>query len=141
MSFAKTFPILLPQNHHITLLAVRETRSKLFHTKVKDTLNELRSKFWIVKARSLVQKIIYHCVLCHKLESRSYTLPPQADLPSYNVKESSPFSKIGLDMGVPLYHKLKDGTTEKCCVALFTCCVTRAVHLEITPDLSTEIFL
>ena len=44
-------------------------------------------------------------------------------------------------MAGPLYHKLKDGTMEKCYVALFTCCVTRAVHLEITLDLSTEAFL
>ena len=80
-------------------------------------------------------------LLCRKLEGRSYTLPPQADLPSYRVRESSPFSKIGLDMAGPLYHKLKDGTMEKCYVALFTCCVTRAVHLEITLDLSTEAFL
>ena len=27
---------------------------------------------------------------------------------------------------------------EKCYIALFTCCVTRAVHMEMTTDLSTE---
>ena len=44
-------------------------------------------------------------------------------------------------MDGPVYYKTKEGQMEKCYIALFTCCVTRAVHLEMTTDLSTETFL
>ncbi|XP_014680512.1 PREDICTED: uncharacterized protein LOC106820513 [Priapulus caudatus] len=43
----------------------------------------------------------------------------------------------GLDYAGPLYTK--DGG--KVWVCLFTCCMTRAVHLEIVTDLTTDAFL
>jgi len=36
---------------------------------------------------------------------------------------------------------MKDAGNNKVCVCLFSCGVTRAVHLEIVSDLSVEIFL
>ena len=33
------------------------------------------------------------------------------------------------------------GTTAKVWVCLYTCCVVRAVHLDLVPDLTTEPFL
>ena len=44
-------------------------------------------------------------------------------------------------MAGPIYYKTKEGQMENCYIALSTCCFTRAVHLEVTTDLSTDSFL
>ena len=40
----------------------------------------------------------------------------------------------------PLYVKQKSGEMDKAYIALFSCCITRAVHLELVEDLSTATF-
>ena len=54
------------------------------------------------------------------------------------------FSKVGDDFAGPLYVKsiyLSKGEMHKCYIALFTCASTRALHLELTPDLFANSFL
>ena len=52
--------------------------------------------------------------------------------------ECPPFSCVGVDYAGPLYDK---GTGDKIWISLFTCCVTRALHLELVPDMTTDAFL
>lgn len=47
-----------------------------------------------------------------------------------------PFSKTGVDFAGPSFVKDKSNEMRKVYVALFTCCVMRAVHLELVEDLS-----
>ena len=37
--------------------------------------------------------------------------------------------------------KNANGSEKKCCICLYTCTATRAVHHEVVPDLSTDSFL
>lgn len=57
-------------------------------------------------------------------------------LPEFRVRESPPFSRVGEDFAGPPYVKQKSVEMVKAYVALFTCCVTRAVDLELVEDLS-----
>lgn len=55
-----------------------------------------------------------------------------------------PFEKCGVDYAGPFYHK--DGSRKtakflKCYIAIFICFATKAVHIELAMDLSTEAFL
>ena len=52
-------PALLPRNHYLTELMVRRAHERVIHNGVKETLTELRSRFWIIKGRSLVRKLIH----------------------------------------------------------------------------------
>ena len=52
-----------------------------------------------------------------------------------------PFANTGLDFFGPFYIKDKQSKIEKRYGLIFTCLVTRAVHLEICPDLNTDNFL
>ena len=65
-------------------------------------------------------------------------VPP--DLPSFCTSEDPPFCHAGIEFARLLYTRGCNGT-EKAYVCLFTCCSTRAVHLELTPDLSVNSFL
>ena len=53
-------------------------------------------------------------------------------LPVYRVHCNHCFENVGVDFAGPLYCKEKTGDMSKVYILLFTCCVTRAVHLEIT---------
>ena len=61
-------------------------------------------------------------------------------LPDFPVNKAPPFSKTGVDFAGPLFVKDKSNEMRKVYVALFTCCVTRAVHLELVEDLSVKTF-
>ena len=67
-------------------------------------------------------------------------IPPTAALPNFRVREAPPFSRVGVDFAGPLYVKQKSGEMDKAYIALFSCCVTRAVRLELVEDLSTATF-
>ena len=74
-------------------------------------------------------------------QSSAYNNPKTAALPEFRAKEASPFSKVGIDFAGPLFVKdLKSKDMHKVYIAIFSCCVTRAIHLELVDDLSAETF-
>lgn len=69
-------------------------------------------------------------------------MPPQADLPEFRFSSKPAFTYVGVDYAGPLYIKeLNCSTTKKVYVLLLTCCSTRAVHLELSTDLSADVFI
>ena len=62
---------------------------------------------------------------------------PSPPLPRDRVREALVFEVMGTDLCGPLF--LKD--ERKCWVALFTCAVFHAIHIELITSLSTESFL
>ena len=136
------FPLLLPRSHRLTLLLTRRAHERVFHNGVKETLTELRTKYWVIKGRGLVQSVVSNCVLCHKLEGPQYCGPPPPPLPSFRVEETPPFTYCGVDFAGLLFVKMSPAApcTTKMWICLYTCCTTRAVHLEIVQDLTTPSF-
>ena len=53
---------------------------------------------------------------------------------------TQPFQVIGVDFTGSLYVRGLEGEM-KVYVCLFTCAVTRAIHLEVVTDLSVETFI
>ena len=88
-----------------------------------------------------MKRILGECTTCKKFEGKPYRAPLPPPLPTFRVEESPPFAHTGVDFAGPLYVKKVDGTTKKVWICLFTCCVTRGVHLDLVADLSTPTFL
>ncbi|GFS52840.1 integrase catalytic domain-containing protein [Trichonephila inaurata madagascariensis] len=61
-----------------------------------------------------------------------------APLPRDRIEHSPPFAVTGLDFTGPIYVK---NSKEKFHILLCTCAVTRALHLELVTNLTTEAFL
>ncbi len=56
--------------------------------------------------------------------------------------EQSPFTNTGVDFAGPLYVRYPGSTkSSKVWLCLFTCCVVRAVHLDLVPDMTATAFL
>ena len=131
-------PILLDASHHITKLIVHSCHKKVQHGGVRETLSILRSQYWIVKGRSVLRRLLHNCVKCKKLDATAYSVPQTPSLPAFRVTESPPFAYIGVDYAGPLYTRNSECKTWIC---LFTCCVTRAIHLDLVPDSSANSFI
>ena len=130
-------PILLDKSNYFTTLIVRDCHARVMHSGVKATLTELRSRFWIVKGRQFVQRLVHECKVCKRFNSKPIVGPPPPPLPDFRTQVSPPFSFTGVDYIGPLF--LRNG--DKIWICLFTCCVVRAVHLELVPDLTVEAFI
>lgn len=127
-------PALLPKDHHLTNLFINQCHKKGHHNVVRDTLTELRRRFWVSKGRQLqaVKKSIGKCVVCKRYEGTAYPAPMTAQLPSFRTQEAPPFSKVGIDLEGSLYMKTDGTQMQKVYIALFSCAVTRAIYMWIS---------
>ncbi|GFV31656.1 integrase catalytic domain-containing protein [Trichonephila clavipes] len=135
-SYLQKHPIILPAKHYFVNLMVRDSHEKVFHGGVSETLLEIRERFWLIKGRQTVKNILKKCLICKRFSSTS-GVQVTAPLPALRVEQSAPFSVVGIDFGGPLYTKDEN----KHYIVLFTCAVTRALHLELVNKLTTETFL
>ena len=78
---------------------------------------------------------------CKRWEGTAYSQPATASLPEFRVNPAPPFSKVGVDFDGPLFVKERGKMMRKVYVFLFSCCVTRGLHLDLVEDLSTPTFL
>lgn len=72
LPYAARFPAILPRKHHFTILMIRKSHNNIMHNGVKETLTDLRSRFWVVKGRQTVRKVITRSTL-RALHARNST--------------------------------------------------------------------
>ncbi|UYV83241.1 hypothetical protein LAZ67_23000262 [Cordylochernes scorpioides] len=129
-------PVLLPCDHPITEQLIREMHSNNCHAGVHVLLSKLREKFWILKARKTIKRVVRGCIICRRHAEKANTIPC-APLPKDRLFMGRPFEVTGVDLMGLLY--LKNG--QKIWITLFTCAVYRAVHLELVEGLDATNFI
>ena len=140
--FPRKHPILLNKKHYLTYLIVKNAHERVQHNGVKETLTEVHSKYWIIRGRSLVKSFIHKCIICRRIDGTPLHAPPALPLPTFRVNKAPPFSNSAVNFAGPFYVRnwgVSKGN--KVWICLFTCCVTRAVHLELVLDLSAVTFI
>lgn len=136
--YGERHPIVLPKAQLSSLLAI-QSHLRVLHGGVRDTLVQLKERYWVIGGRQLVKQTIRKCLTCQRFNTR----PAQqvtAPLPPDRVTRAPPFAITGVDFAGPLFVKSL-GPDKKSYIALFTCAVTRGVHLEMVSDMSTKTFL
>ena len=140
-SYDVRHPYLLPKGHHISLLVVREAHALAIHGGQLRTAAEVRKRYWIIGDTRLSRQVVRQCTTCRRYKGKPLE-QKMADLPEFRVKPCSPpFQTTLVDYLGPVNVKVNRNTTTKGYCALFTCAVTRAVHLTVVQDLSTSAFL
>ena len=118
---------------------------RLHHAGVNHTLSELRKKVWIPQARVVIRSILKKCLVCRRWDGGPFKYPRLAPLPEFRISEGPPFTSVGIDYFGPLYVKESDTQgnkiIKKVWVCLFTCAVTRAIHLELVMDMTASEFI
>ena len=150
-------PIILPHQSPFVKSLVEHIHCQQLHAGINQTLIALRNNYWITRARSLVKSIVKSCLICRMFMPKRLTVP-FSPLPVDRVSESEPFNIVGTDFTGPVYIEetkntvkrtthicpvqiVKVTSTSKAYILLFTCAITRAVHLEMVPDLTVDAFI
>ena len=151
LDYATVYPILLPstvrntsgtfENCKFVEMLVNKAHEHCGHQGVPNTLAYLRSEFWILQGRRFVQKILHKCVTCCKVQGPFYSVPPAPPLPEFRVLKSRPWRGTGLDYLGHFWCKDEKGSKFKAWLILYTCGVTRAIHLEAVRSRSVKDFL
>ena len=121
-------------------MIVDDVHKKNCHVGAQHTLHRLRQEYWILHGLVAVKKRILKCVYCQKVR-KPLMMQRMADLPPQRLTPNTPpFTFTGLDFYGPIHTKLarKEFKRYGC---IFTCLCSRAVHLEMAYDLSTDSFL
>ena len=139
-------PILLDPYHPLTKLIILDIHKRNKHIGYKHTLTELRQKFWIVQGRNLVRNLLRKCVICKKIEGKSYVYPTSPPLTALRLKDTYPFDTTGVDNFGPLFvkevfYEKNDDKTYKAWVTLYTCASTRAILLDLVPRPNSTSFI
>jgi hypothetical protein len=138
--YSTRHPIILPQKHDVTRLIITHFHESLYHEGNEHVRNAIRQEFWILNCRAEIRKIAHHCPYCRRRRARPHA-PKMADLPSVRLKAHlPPFFHVGVDYFGPLTVK-RLRKTEKRYGCLFTCLVTRAVHIKIAYTLDTDSYI
>ena len=137
------FPVLLHRNEHFTKLVALVAHIQVLHSGVRETLAQLRQKYWVPHRRQFVRSLVRKCVTCRKTDGPPYRPVSSPPLPTSRVSEGQAFSITSVDYAGPLYVKSSTGDQRptKVYIAFFTCAVVRAVHLKVVEDLSLESFI
>ncbi|XP_062703806.1 uncharacterized protein LOC134286238 [Aedes albopictus] len=136
-TFDARFPIILPKDHTITTLLLSDYHRQYGHANRETVVNEVRQRFYIFNLRSAIDKVMRSCQRC-KLTKCQPQVPRMAPLPEERLTPFiRPFSYVGVDYLGPL-ETFVGRRQEKRYVAVFTCLVTRAIHLEVAHNLSTD---
>lgn len=142
LPIATRHPVLLPKHHPLTVLVIREAHERVMHNGIKETLAEVRARYWILQGRQVVRQVLSKCVICRRYEGPPQRAPLPPPLPQFRVKDDPAFTYVGVDFAGPLYVKTEGLVSDKkVWICLYTCCVARAVHLDIVPDLTANAFL
>ena len=131
-------PIILDGNNAAVKLLVQHTHTKLIVIVVPSRLETLMEYYWILRCRSVVKQTIRHYLPCRRMLQDVCT-PQMADLPEDRLpkKNQFVFETTGLDFIGPFPVK-NNGRLSSRYILLFTCLVVRAVHLEVSNDLTTD---
>ncbi|XP_058816283.1 uncharacterized protein LOC131679560 [Topomyia yanbarensis] len=137
LPFEQRCPIVLPKSHDVTTKLLLHYHEKFGHANRETVVNELRQRFSIPYIRAAVLKVMKDCAWC-KIHKCHPTVPRMAPLPIQRLTpQHRPFSFVGVDYFGPVVVTV-GRRSEKRWICLFTCLVTRAIHMEITYSMSSQ---
>lgn len=136
-------PIILPHSSHFTKLVVLEAHHKTLHGGIQLMINYLRTAYWIIGVKNLVKQCIRKCVTCVR-QTASIQTQFMGSLPSVRCTPARAFLHSGVDYAGPIQVRTTKGRghrSYKGYICLFICMATRAIHLDMVSDMSTQAFL
>ena len=109
---------------------IEDTHQANFHEGTEYVKSVLRQEYWNVGLRNALRSVKAKCVKC-RTQRAGVSQPIMADLPRERLQERVfPFTNTGFEHFDPFEVKFMRKTMKRWC-CLFTCLMTRAVHIEV----------
>ena len=134
-------PIYLPSIERFTEKLVHQVHCETLHGGVALTMAAVRERYWVPKLRSLVKSVRSKCYGCKRFSATPARNPIPGQLPEDRTTVGGAFEVIGLDFAGPLKYKEGKKSQGNAYLAIFTCSLSRAVHLELIASLATDNFI
>ena len=142
LAYDEKHPIIL-QNNHLSRLIIENAHQVTLHGGNQATLAYVREKFWIINAKKTVRSVIRRCPKCIRYRAQA-AQQQMGDLPAARVTQSPPFTHTGIDYAGPFQVRATKGRGHKSYkgyISIFVCFATKAIHLEVVSDMTTDSFL
>jgi hypothetical protein len=143
LKYGEKHPIILPKDSALTKLLITDSHARNLHSGLQQTLQYIKRKYWIINGRRTVKDHLAKCLRCRRYKSQA-AQQLMGDLPKDRVNPSHPFTNTGIDYAGPIKISTTRGRGQrsyKGYISVFVCLSTKAVHLEVVSDMSTDAFI
>ena len=139
LEYEEKHPIILPKDY-ITTQLVYHYHVLTGHQGRRSTLAQLRLRgYWILGGCSIISSAINKCTTCKRLRA-DIQGQQMAPIPEKRTEPTPPFTCVGCDIFGPFLVRDRRSTLKRY-GALFTCMASKAIHIEMIDDMSTDAFL
>ena len=100
LTFGQKHPIIPPKNHPFVRMLILHFHKENHHIGVDQLHFFLREKYWILKSRQLIRRILHTCVKCRRVTSRPME-PIMGNMPESHLRlshEEPPWAHVGVDL-------------------------------------------
>lgn len=135
-------PMLIPYNVPISKLIFKMKHEEQMHCGPTALLAAVKQTFWPIKGKNMARSTVHKCVTCSKAKPKFFK-QLMGPLPADRVRQARPFQNTGVDYCGPfwIHYKVRGKQATKAYLAVFCCFATKAVHLELVSDLTTDGFI
>jgi len=133
-------PPLIPRESSIRPLLALHCHAEVLHAGVDASLAAFLGRYWTPQSRRMMKTVKKACQKCRRWTATPLARPQMPPLPPERVTASRPFQFTGVDYLGPTLTRCGE-TKQKAWICLFTCFTTRAIHLEVVLNMSTQSFL
>ncbi|XP_050676867.1 uncharacterized protein LOC126973587 [Leptidea sinapis] len=142
--YDKKYPILIQSTHRFTKLLFQHEHKRLMHAGPQLLLATIREMYWPIGGRNLARICYHQCVLCRRMKGQTVN-PIMGNYPQQRlVVGEHPFTSVGVDYAGPITAASRQGRGcrfVKVYIAIFICFTTKAIHLELVGDLTSNNYL
>ena len=132
-------PKIIDSHHELAQLITEDMHRTYHHSPKEHLLNLIRQDYWIIHCRPAVRSVKFTCNYCYRL-----TVKPQeqqmGNVPECRLEPGMVFRNTGVNYFGPMIIKERRSEV-KVYGCLFVGMSTRACHLELVDDLSTDHFI
>lgn len=143
-SYSKKHPVILQSTHVFTKLLFNYEHKKLMHAGPQLLLASIRESYWPIGGRNLAKSCYRNCVRCCRMKG-AVVVPLMGNLPQQRLLPGGyPFESVGVDYAGPIMCASRQGRgcrLVKVYIAIFICFTTKAIHLELVGDLTSNKYL
>ncbi|XP_075236515.1 uncharacterized protein LOC142333378 [Lycorma delicatula] len=141
--FNQKHPIILQEKSRITKLIIKSEHLRQLHAGPLALLAAIRLRYWPINGRKVVRSVYHECITCFNIKPK-FSEQIMGNLPLQHCQPTCRFLNVDIDYGGLISILTSHRHGAKSCkgyVAVFICLCTKAIHLELVQELTTNAFM